>query len=132
MIKDRVVQILETKGIAKESFYVKIGMTSASFRGNAKKTPLNSTAIENILSIIPDLNPDWLLTGKGPMLRESSPKEEPLQVPQQPNTEIIQVLLSKIEQQAQEIGKLKERLAVFEEGKGHIEGVGDADVAAVG
>lgn len=132
MIKDRIIQILELKGIAKENFYVKIGMTSASFRGNAKKTPLNSTAIENILSIIPDLNPDWLLTGKGPMLRESSLKEVPLQLPLQPNTEIIQVLLNKIEQQAQEIGKLKERLAVFEDGEGHIKGVEDADVAAVG
>lgn len=129
MIKDRIIQVLEKKGIAKENFYIQIGMTSASFRGNARKTPLNSTAIENILSIIPDLNPDWLLTGKGSMFREYLSKE----APQQPNTEIIQVLLNKIEQQAQEIGKLKERLAVFEEeGKGHIKGVGDAGVAAVG
>lgn len=132
MIKDRIIQLLETKGVAKESFYVKIGMTSASFRGNAKKTPLNSNAIENILSLIPDANPDWLLTGKGPMFRDFSSNEVPLQLPQQPNTEIIQVLLNKIEQQAQEIGKLKERLAVFEDGEGHIKGVEDADVAAVG
>lgn len=72
MIKDRLVHVLEYKGVGKEAFYKKIGMTSASFRGNAKKTPLNSNAIENILSEIPDLNPDWLLTGKGEMLREES------------------------------------------------------------
>ena len=47
-------------------------MTSANFRGNAKKTPLNSTAIENILSEIPDLNTEWLLTGKGEMLKNDT------------------------------------------------------------
>lgn len=70
MIKERVIQLLENKGIAKEKFYKKIGVTSANFRGNAKNTPLNSTAIENILSEIPDLNVEWLLTGKGSMLKE--------------------------------------------------------------
>lgn len=70
MIKERIVQILENKGIAKEEFYAKIGMTSANFRGKAKTTPLNSVAIENILSELPDVNPTWLLTGKGKMFNE--------------------------------------------------------------
>ncbi|BBD46634.1 Putative Hypothetical protein [Petrimonas sp. IBARAKI] len=69
MIKERIIQILEYKNIPKESFYKDIGMTSANFRGKAKETPLNSNAIENILSIIPDINPTWLLTGKGKMLK---------------------------------------------------------------
>lgn len=78
MIKDRIIQLIEYKRIPKEEFYVKIGMTSASFRGNAKNTPLNSNAIENILSEIPDVNSEWLLTGKGEMLLsdENKPKEE--------------------------------------------------------
>lgn len=69
MIKERVIQVLEYKGIAKEKFYVKVGATSANFRGNAKKTPLNSTTIENILSELPDINIEWLLTGNGSMLK---------------------------------------------------------------
>lgn len=44
-------------------------MTSGSFRGKAKETPINSTAIENILSEIKDLSPEWLLTGNGEMLK---------------------------------------------------------------
>lgn len=73
MIKERIIQVIESKGIAKESFYVKIGMTSANFRGEAKKRPINSNAIENILSEIPDLNSEWLVTGKGSMLKEGNP-----------------------------------------------------------
>ena len=69
MIKERIIQLIEYKNIPKESFYVKIGMTSASFRGKAKNSPLNSTAIENILSEIPDVNLQWLLTGEGEMMR---------------------------------------------------------------
>lgn len=80
MIKERIIQLLEKKGIAKEEFYVKIGMTSASFRGNAKKTPLNSNAIENLISIIPDVNPDWLLTGRGSMLKARSDSENPTKI----------------------------------------------------
>ena len=44
-------------------------MTSANFRGEAKKTPLNSNAIANILSELPDVNSEWLLTGRGEMLK---------------------------------------------------------------
>ena len=69
MIKDRIIKLLDYKKIAKEDFFIKIGMTSANFRGSARKTPLNSNAIENILAEIPDVNPNWLLTGKPPMLK---------------------------------------------------------------
>ena len=76
-IKERVIQIIEFKGIIKENFFTKIGMTSANFRSTAKKTPLNSTAIENILSEIPDANPEWLLTGKGEMLKADAQSAHP-------------------------------------------------------
>lgn len=76
MIKERISQLLETKSIPKEAFYQKIGMTSASFRGKAKETPINSNAIENILSEIPDVNLEWLLTGKGEMVKKEKVKGE--------------------------------------------------------
>jgi phage repressor protein C with HTH and peptisase S24 domain len=81
VIKERIIKLIEYKGIPKEEFYIKIGMTSASFRGNAKKTPLNSNAIENILSIIPDVNAEWLITGKGSMLKENSSDTQAIEKP---------------------------------------------------
>lgn len=76
MIKERVIQILDYKKLVKENFFEKIGMTSANFRGSAKKTPLNSTAIENILSELPDVNLEWLITGKGSMLINATEKNK--------------------------------------------------------
>ena len=72
MIKERIIQFIDLKGVTKEHFYNKIGMTSANFRGKAKETPINSTALENILSEFPDLNLDWLITGKGEMTKMST------------------------------------------------------------
>jgi len=67
MIKERIIQLIEYKKLTKETFFDKIGMTSANFRGNAKKTPVNSQAIENIFSEIPEVNLEWLITGRGNM-----------------------------------------------------------------
>lgn len=75
MVKERIIQVIENRGIPKESFYTKIGMTSASFRGKAKKTPLNSDAIKNILKEIPELDANWLITGKGEMLKKQTIEE---------------------------------------------------------
>lgn len=72
MIKDRILKISDYSGLTKELFFSKIGMTTANFRGKAKETPINSTAIENILSVFPEINPEWLITGKGPMLKNTS------------------------------------------------------------
>ncbi len=72
-IKERILYALEYKGIVKEKFFTKIGMTYGNFTGKAKETPLNSNAIGNILLEIPDISPDWLITGDGTMLRAQEP-----------------------------------------------------------
>lgn len=77
MIKDRVIQIIDYKGITRECFFKKIGMTSANFRGKAKDTPLNSNAIANILSEVPEINPEWLINGSQPMLKGNTPVSLP-------------------------------------------------------
>ena len=80
MIKERIIKLIEFKGLPKEKFYKDIGMTSANFRGKAKNTPLNSNAIENILSVIPDANLNWLITGDGNMIKKEVLLTEPTQV----------------------------------------------------
>lgn len=70
-IKERVLQLAEIKGVAKEKFLESIDMTYGSFKGAAKKGTLNSDAIDKLLTNYPDVNPDWLVTGRGEILRPS-------------------------------------------------------------
>lgn len=81
-IKERIIQLAKYKGFTLEDFCSRIGLTYGNFKGNAKKTPINSDSLENILAIIPDVNPIWLLTGNGCMLLDnltddSQPKKPP-------------------------------------------------------
>ena len=55
---------LYSKPISQERFFHSIGMTSASFRGKAKETPLNSNAVANIITKYPEVDVYWLLLGE--------------------------------------------------------------------
>ena len=72
MIKDRMIEFIDSKSIVKEKFYKIIDMTSANFRGRARTSPINSNAIKNMIEHYPDLNLYWLITGKGEMINSSS------------------------------------------------------------
>lgn len=69
-IKERLINLLDYKGINKENFFNEIGVAASSFRGAAKKQSLNSDSIVRITTEIPELNLQWLITGKGEMLNE--------------------------------------------------------------
>ncbi len=69
-IKERILHLAEYYNVSKELFFENIGMTYGSFKGSAKERPLNSDAIVKILSIYTEINSDWLLTGKGEMLKK--------------------------------------------------------------
>ena len=69
-IKERILYVAEYYKVSKESFFESIGMTYGNFKGSAKERPLNSDAIVKILSIYTEVDSDWLLTGKGEMLKK--------------------------------------------------------------
>lgn len=71
-IKERVLYVVKSKGFSLEPFFDSIGMSYGSFKGAAKGTPLNSDAIANISTKIPDLNLSWLLKGEGEIFKTKS------------------------------------------------------------
>lgn len=71
MILERLKEFMDHKGITIAAFERSIGMSNASFGKSLKNgKAIGTDKLENILSVYKDINPDWLLTGEGSMLRE--------------------------------------------------------------
>ncbi|MEW6772941.1 MAG: hypothetical protein AB1304_02960 [Bacteroidota bacterium] len=69
----RLLEYIKTKGYSKMDFYRKCGLSN----GFLDKT--DNPTLENILKIIknfPDLNLEWLITGKGEMIKKVSAEAE--------------------------------------------------------
>jgi|GEM_PF-750665 len=79
-IKKRCNYISETYEVSKSAFYKKIEMSSGSFRGKAINTPLNSNAIEKIITNYPQINVHWLITGEGNILTQPNLNKDSKQI----------------------------------------------------
>lgn len=69
IIKKNILQFLEIKKVSKYEFYQKTGISNGVLSQN------NGLSEENtlkFLSYYKEINPEWLLTGKGPMLKNMS------------------------------------------------------------
>jgi len=66
-VKDRLIKYLLLKKISQRSFEVKIGLSNG-YINNIRKS-IQPDKLQNILLNYPDLNIEWLLTGKGEMLK---------------------------------------------------------------
>jgi len=76
-IVDRIILIAENKGLSINKFSQKIGVSNAYFSKQKKNNAnVGSQIIENIVSIYPDINLKWLVTGEGQMLEmDKNPNE---------------------------------------------------------
>lgn len=66
---DRLLKIIELKNINKSQFYREVGLSNGFLD---KVRDVGASKLEQILNTYPDISPEWLLTGKGEMLRGSS------------------------------------------------------------
>lgn len=111
-IKERILQIANNENISYEKFCEIIGVTYGNFKGENKKRPINSNVLENILTIFPNYNPDWLLTGSGNMMKvRISSNEEILGVNYKElwleRLELINLQKEKIKNLEEEINRIK-------------------------
>lgn len=98
-IKQRIIEFLKDGGVVKESFYEKAGISPSNFKGTGLNSEIGGDKIAKILSIFPELNPDWLITGKGQ--KRKSLYEDDL-----PNSKVDAVrinLKSKLKQKQQDV-----------------------------
>ena len=103
MIKERILQIAKKKGVANRKICQKIGLAYGGFTGENKKRPVNSDTIANLLAEYPEVNPRWLLTGQGSMLREQSAPE----VAPPPSEPAFPGFIEKIQDLSVKVGRLE-------------------------
>ena len=116
-IKEKILSYLDATGKVKAEFYKAIGASPSNFKGAGKNSALSSDKIAEILTLYPDLSPDWLLNGIGDMLRTPGTGSTPA-APQTLEDKLMTMLTSKddtIREQAEEIGRLRERIAQLEQ-----------------
>lgn len=77
-IKDRILTFLEVEGIKKADFYTSTGLSDSNFKGKNRLSQPGGDMIVKILTTYPDISADWLIMGKGDMLRskEISPQRK--------------------------------------------------------
>lgn len=77
MILERIKEYIDFKKIAISAFERSVGMSNASFGKSLKNGgAIGTDKLENILIAYTDINPIWLLTGEGSMLRDNKNPEE--------------------------------------------------------
>lgn len=70
---NRLKKYIDYKGISVSAFEKSIGMSNASFGKSLKNGgSIGGDKLEKILSVYPDINAEWLLTGAGEMLKSTT------------------------------------------------------------
>ncbi len=99
-MEERIRQITEYYGISIRQFEQKISVSDGLIhKALARKSGLKSDTLAKILDIFPQINPDWLLLGKGEMLR--------IPTPDTPTDSTLTTLLDRISILAQDVGRLQ-------------------------
>ena len=73
-IKVRLLQFAKEQRLMMGDFYDKISLAPSNFSGKAMCSSLKSENIVTVLNVYPELSADWLLLGKGEMLRKNNAK----------------------------------------------------------
>ena len=80
-IKERILKFIDYKGISKSKFSKITGIHPANFKGKGLKSEIGGDKLNKILSHFPEINPEWLITGEGEMLRSGADERPASMVP---------------------------------------------------
>lgn len=71
-IKERIIAFLDRSGIKKIDFYNNTGIESSNFKGKNKISQPGGDMLVKILTLYPQLSAEWLLTGRGSMIKDDT------------------------------------------------------------
>lgn len=114
-IKQRILLFLAQKQVTQYEFYKNTGVTRGVLSQN---NGISEDNISRFLAYFPDVNIEWLMTGRGEMFTDESTtiaKQQPViaderLVTQGVTPDLITELLNRITEQAAEIGRLNEQI----------------------
>ena len=148
-ISDRIAILIKEKGISTRALEQAIGCSNGVIsRCISKGTDISSLWVSKIIEIHNDINPTWLLTGKGDIYYNTSStttqttelssllaliREKEEIIREETNNSTTESFLSIIREQAEEIGRLKEQIRqmTIEKGK-HVSDAHISGTANVG
>lgn len=96
MTKKRVIEYLELKGMPKTVFFKRTGISRGFLDSDKLSQAVSDKQLRAILSVFPDINLEWLVTGEGSMEKQPLPQFPP-----------DMVTLEKYEQKVEECVRLK-------------------------
>jgi len=103
-----IYKFIDYKGVSVNEFSKKVLVSNGYFaKQRGSNGAISSNILEKIVIEYSDINPDWLLTGRGEMLRENAKKEvkEPVSVEKNTDCE------KKLTEKEQQITKLLDQLS---------------------
>ena len=68
-IKEKILSFLQNEGIKKTDFYNATGIKDSNFKGKNLQSQPGGDILVKILTAYPNLSAEWLLTGRGTMLK---------------------------------------------------------------
>ena len=73
-IKQRLLKIADLKEVSRKVFFEKLKVSPSNFRSKSLFSEVSGDVLAKISSIYTDLNSEWLLTGEGEMLKQTTNK----------------------------------------------------------
>lgn len=118
--RKRIIDFIENQSIRPKDFLLKTGLAKGFVDRSHQKSGITDIYLSKILDSFPELNAEWLVTGKGNMLKTNNldlRKESTIQNEPEPNTMISLLnkqlaLLEETKQlQSEKITRLEKELA---------------------
>ena len=118
-MKKRLQQLIDYLHTNVSQFEKNISVSNGAIRNAMLRDKgLNSDVISKILDIYPTINPDWLLLGRGEMLRQDVLKTQPMDVGNMVSLEKYEKKVEECVLLRTELNFLKEQAAKYAEQKG--------------